>query len=240
MARQGYVSMLTGDAKPSVNADTAQMVVARQRFLDAGHFGALDEKLRETVAEHGRGELVVDVGAGPGHYLAEVLGEESAVGLALDISKTAIRAAAKAHPRIGAVVADTRKGLPVADNVATVVLNVFAPRNAAEFHRIVRPNGVLLVVTPSAAHLGELVDELGMVSVDAQKLDRLDAGLASRFDLSSRAEITATRTLPAQAIVDAVLMGPSAHHVDHDALRRRVVDAKVTTAFTVSSYRPRW
>jgi 23S rRNA (guanine745-N1)-methyltransferase len=239
VARQGYVSLLTGESKPSANADTAQMVLARQRFLDAGHFGELDENLREKVAENYRGGLIVDVGAGPGHYLATVLDKVPASGLALDISKTAIRAAARAHPKLGAAVADVRRGLPVVDGAAAILLNVFAPRNAEEFHRALRPGGLLLVVTPSAAHLTELVEDLGLVSVDAQKLDRLDASLAARFELTERVEVVTRRALSASAVADVVLMGPSAHHVDHDELRARVVDTTVTTAFTVSSYRPR-
>ena len=97
-----------------------------------------------------RGEFL-----GLGHYapiatdLAGVLARLAAhAGLALDISKYAMHAAAGAHPRIGAVRCDAWRRLPVAEEVADLVLNVFAPRDGAELRRILRPSGSLLVVTP--------------------------------------------------------------------------------------------
>ena len=54
-----------------------------------------------------------------------------AVGLALDVSKPALRRAARAHPRAAAALADTWQRLPLADASTAVLLNVFAPRNGA-------------------------------------------------------------------------------------------------------------
>jgi 23S rRNA (guanine745-N1)-methyltransferase len=52
-------------------------------------------------------------------------------------------------------------GLPLADACADLMLDIFAPRNGAEFHRVLRPGGALLVVTPHPDHLAELVGPLG-------------------------------------------------------------------------------
>ncbi len=87
-----------------------------------------------AAGRRGRGTGVpgcaADVGAGPGYYLAAVLGQlPGRAGLALDVSKFALRRAARAHPRIGAVAADAWRRLPVADGAAAVVVNVFAPRS---------------------------------------------------------------------------------------------------------------
>ena len=43
---------------------------------------------------------------------------------------------------------DVFRPFPLADGVADVVLDVFAPRNPAEFHRVLRPTGRLIVVRP--------------------------------------------------------------------------------------------
>jgi 23S rRNA (guanine745-N1)-methyltransferase len=49
----------------------------------------------------------VDAGAGTGYYLREVLNAlEAASGVALDASRSAAQRAARAHPRVGAVVCD--------------------------------------------------------------------------------------------------------------------------------------
>src|SRR6185436_12546810 len=105
----------------------------RCAFLASGHFAPLIE----AVAQAANSGLIVDLGAGPGHYLAEVLKRhDAAQGLAFDVSKPALRRAARAHPRAGAVLADTWGPLPVADAAAALILNVFAPRNGAEFRRV--------------------------------------------------------------------------------------------------------
>ena len=62
-----------------------------------------------------------------------------AQGLAFDVTKPALRRAARAHPRVGAVLADTWGPLPLADGSADVLLNVFAPRNGPEMRRVLRP-----------------------------------------------------------------------------------------------------
>src|SRR3954465_6496634 len=157
LARQGYVNLLTG--RPPARADTAAMVRARADFLAAGHFDPIAAAL--AGAAPGSASFVVDVGAGTGFYLGAVLDRlDRGYGLALDVSGPAVRRAARAHPRAAAAVGGPWRGgagragggawggLPVRDGCADVVVNVFAPRNGAEFHRVLRPDGVLLVVTP--------------------------------------------------------------------------------------------
>ena len=48
IARQGYLSLLPGDAELG-SADTAAMVTARSAFLGAGHFDPLAEDAAERV-----------------------------------------------------------------------------------------------------------------------------------------------------------------------------------------------
>ncbi|TDD84611.1 23S rRNA methyltransferase [Actinomadura rubrisoli] len=223
IARQGYANLLPGNARPGT-ADTPDMVRARDAFLSAGHFAAPAERLARSVARTLDGKtFVVDAGAGTGHYLSCVLDRATeAVGLALDISKHAARRAARAHPRAGAVVADLWRPLPLRDGAARTVLNVFAPRNAAEFHRVLHEDGLLFTVTPSAEHLGPLVEPLGLISVDERKNERTDAALAGYFKLDSRQNIEAEAVLTHEEVATLVAMGPSAHHVPAQQLWERL------------------
>lgn len=107
IARQGYVNLLAGRA-PHVG-DSAEMVAARADFLAAGHYDLISAALSDAATEaasrpptsgFGAYPLVVDAGAGTGRYLGAVLAAlPDAVGLALDVSKPALRRAARAHPR---------------------------------------------------------------------------------------------------------------------------------------------
>src|SRR3954452_19923657 len=130
VARQGYVSLGTAAG------DTAAMVAARDAFLGAGHYDAIASAVADAAASAVAADgCVIEAGAGTAFYLARVLDAlpgTPRVGLALDSSKPALRCAARAHPRIGAVACDAWQELPVRTDAAALALSVFAPRGSAE------------------------------------------------------------------------------------------------------------
>ncbi|MBD0691497.1 putative RNA methyltransferase [Streptomyces sp. CBMA123] len=251
LAKQGYVSLLAGDAHTGTG-DTAEMVAARSDFLTAGHYRPIADALAEAAetvggtdgpgGSDGPDGLVADLGAGTGHYLAHVLDAlPGRVGAALDISKYALRRAAKAHPRIGAVVCDAWRPLPLREASADLMLNVFAPRNGPEIRRVLRPGGTLLLVSPTARHLRELVAALGLLSVDEEKQRRIDEKLGPYLTPVDRRSVEFTLRLSAQDVRTVVGMGPSAWHTDPDRLASALADlpepVEVTASVTVAAYR---
>jgi 23S rRNA (guanine745-N1)-methyltransferase len=242
VARQGYVSLLGGHPR-AARGDTAAMVAARSRFLAAGHFDPLAETLAGAAGRMGGDGCVVDLGAGTGWQLARVLDVLPARhGVALDVSAPALRRAARAHARIGAVGCDVWGPLPVRDSVAGLVLNVFAPRNGAEMARLLAPRGSLLVVTPTARHLTELVEGLGLLGVDSRKQQRLDRQLAGHFRVAHAELREWEMTLSRDDLEAVVAMGPSAVHLDPGTLRRRVASLpermEVSASLTMSVCEP--
>ena len=103
MAKEGYVNLLPVQHKRSRDpGDSAEMMQARRAFLDAGHY----LPLRETVAQMlndilpGSATAMLDIGCGEGYYTARFAGiarEKGALTFGLDVSKVAIRAAAKRY-----------------------------------------------------------------------------------------------------------------------------------------------
>src|SRR5690606_26986989 len=105
-----------------------------------------------------------------GYYARAVLAAHPHLrGVCLDVSAPALRRAARAHERLAAVGADVWRPLPLRDGAAACVLSVFGPRNVPEIIRVLAPGGRLVVVTPTAQHLGELAGPLGMIGVDPHK-----------------------------------------------------------------------
>jgi 23S rRNA (guanine745-N1)-methyltransferase len=242
VARQGYVNLLPGDARTGT-ADTSEMLAARDRFFEAGHFGALSAAVAAAAAAATPpAGCVLDLGAGTGHHLAAVLDAlPGRAGLALDLSKHAARRAARAHPRADAAVADAWSRLPVRDGVAGLVLSVFAPRDGAELARVLAPDGSAIVVTPTPDHLRELVDALGLLTVDEHKPRRLARALEGHLVLEAAEIHRHPLTLDHDGVAALVAMGPSAHHVDADRVRDDIAalpsPVRTSVAVRVARYR---
>lgn len=260
-AKQGHLTLLPAKRR-ALTADTPEMVDARIRFLGRGHYAPVERALAAVVAATEAPGIVLDVGSGPGTYLAHALDADgpdvqvadgsdvqvadgrdgrpgsapagpvtARLGVALDLSAVAIRRAARVHPRAGAVVGDVTERLPVVDDAAAVVLDVFAPRNQREYARVLHPDGVLAVVTPRTGHLSELAE--ATIAVDPEKERRLRDSLEPTFVQRSSEDLTWTMDLSAEDVHDVVHMGPSHHHVDPD---RAFAPAAVTAAVTVSTW----
>lgn len=234
IAKQGYAS-LTRRGTPH-EGDSAAMISDRAAFLAAGHYDFIAEALTAATAGAGRTGLVVDAGTGTGFYLAHVL-EALAdwSGLGLDVSKPALRRAARAHHRAGAVLADLWQPVPLADGAAGLILNVFAPRNGPEFHRILRPGGKLLVVTPAADHLRELIAAYRLIRVDPDKADRIADSLLPHFKPERTTTHRRTLTLTGAELRTLIGMTPSARHVTLDDLPAE--SSPVTAAIDLTTYR---
>lgn len=244
VARQGYVNLLPGRASAST-ADTPAMIAARQGFLDGGHFARITDTVISAAHTAVRGDVAgifLDAGAGTGYALAALLdATPTRRGIALDISKHAARAAARAHERIGSIVADVWTRLPLRDGCAALVLDIFSPRNAEEFSRVLVDAGTLIVVTPNPEHLAELVGPLELLTVDPRKRERLSVKLGSHFEHVAEQTVTYPLALSRADAIAAAAMGPSAAHVSAEELTRRAEaledPVEVTVSVTVGTYR---
>jgi len=242
-ARQGHVTLLPPGGSPH-DGDSAAMVADRAGFLAAGHYAGITAALADAVLAGGTPRTVLDLGGGTGAHLAGVLDRApDAVGVVLDASRYAARRAARAHPRAMAVVADSWARWPVRDAALDRVLVVFAPRNGAETARVLAPGGRLVVVTPAADHLAELVGPLGLLTVDPAKADRLAATLEPHLTPGGTAAHRAELALDHAAVRTLVGMGPHARHLAADDLAARVAalpqPVRVTVAVGVSSWHQR-
>ncbi len=153
IAKSGYVNFNQSD---NTAGDSKGMVRARKAFLDYGSYKKFAAALANAVglAKHG---IIVDAGCGEGYYskiIAESLTGCDIYGF--DLSKSAVDTASKRvkGTDISALFSVCSIfDLPIKDSSADVVMNLFAPCAAEEFHRILKPNGRLIMGVAGENHL---------------------------------------------------------------------------------------
>ena len=160
-ARSGYVNLLPPTAGGKRHGDDRLMVRARTEFLNRGYYALLADAVADCAADSApQGSVIVDVGCGEGYYTQRVWERLCAAGAAptlvgVDISKEALIGAAR-RSKDWTLCAASAAHLPLADESADLLLNIFSPLEAAEFARVLKPNGRLLRVLPLEGHLWEL------------------------------------------------------------------------------------
>ncbi len=241
IARHGYAGLLAGTRATS--GDDAAMARARDRFLSTDAYAPIRKVVARLAADSASERAtVVDVGCGTGYYLAGVLDQLSdARGLGLDTSVRALRSAARAHARAAAAAWDVFRPLPLAGGAVDVVLDVFAPRNPAEFRRVLRPDGRLIVVRPTGQHLAELLGRVpAMVTIDPAKEQRLHRALDPFFEAAVTEQVEYAMPLTGQEALDLVGMTPSARHLSRADLNGDgLLPDQVTVSVLATAYRPR-
>ena len=153
-ARNGYVNLLLRGGSGQRHGDDASMVANRRAFLERGYSAPVrDEVLRRLAANHPGGGRVLDAGCGEGYYTAAAASLPGTEMIGTDISRAAVRACAGRG--IDCAVASSAR-LPLADGSCDGVMCLFAPLEAGEFRRILRPEGILITASPLPRHLWSL------------------------------------------------------------------------------------
>ena len=155
----GYVNLAPNH---SGGGDSKEAVRARSSFLRSGYYApaadAIASLVRRITPQNG---LVLDAGCGEGYYSGRIA-EEGCPVLGVDLSKFAVDAAAKAARRerneggydsralfaVGSVFE-----LPVADESIDTLTNIFAPCAPAEYARVLKTGGHLVVAGAGERHL---------------------------------------------------------------------------------------
>ncbi len=218
IAKEGYVNLLLANQKASsAPGDTKEMAVSRRFFLDQGHYDPLSDQINAILG--GRADAVLDAGCGEGYYLnrlKETL-PLNADTYGLDISKEAIKLAAAQYKQINFLVASLHQSLPFADASFDIILNVFAPRNPAEFARVLRPGGRALVVVPAEGHLAALHQALGLAQIEDGKHLRTALDFEGALSVSHTAALRYQRLLRQEDLTHLIQMMPAVWHLSDES-----------------------
>ncbi len=161
LAKSGYVNLLPPSAGGKRQGDDKLMVKARSRFLDKGFYNRLSESIAQCVTEYAPDDVhIVDAGCGEGKYTSDMLkalenkGKQAHI-LGIDISKEALICAGKRCKELTLCAASTAH-MPIEDESAHIIVNIFSPFMAEEFARVLKSKGKLIRVVPLENHLWEL------------------------------------------------------------------------------------
>ena len=152
-AKSGYLNL---SGPRGGEGDSKDAVRARRLFLDSGYYQPLSDRVEALLTVHGA-TSVLDAGCGEGYYTNRFAMHRDAVGI--DLSRAGVEVASKRAraegSRAGFAVASLFT-MPVADGAVDAVVNLFAPCAEEEFLRVLKPDGILVLVGAGEEHLFSL------------------------------------------------------------------------------------
>lgn len=161
VAREGYINLLLSHRKNSKEpGDNKEMLLSRRRFLQAGHFDVLIERLCEMFSQAlvARNEsAILDLGCGEGYFLRSIASRMNpdTKCWGVDVAKSAMQMAAKIDKRCLYAVA-SNSDLPFQDKSFDVIFSINAPVYESEITRILKDDGIYVRLAPAGNHLLEL------------------------------------------------------------------------------------
>jgi 23S rRNA (guanine745-N1)-methyltransferase len=198
VARSGYINLLQPqDRRSKQPGDTAAAIAGRRRLHDRGVTQPLLQAMAEMAAVSA-GDSVLDAGCGDGFYLGSLAGQTGCDAHGVDISIPAIDGAARRYPKCEWIVANADRFVPYADLSFSLALCITARMNAAEFRRILRRDGRLLVALPAPDDLIELR------GTGRDRVARTLATFADGFAPLDRRRVTTAADLDAAAVQDVL------------------------------------
>lgn len=234
IASAGYCNLLCGSKPGEFTGDSREMVAARRQFLDGGAY----EKLRDAVCERARAlaaHTAVDAGCGEGYYTREISKYVSGDVIGIDISKAATQYAAKRDKKTSYITASAYN-MPVADKSADLVLSLFAPTPAAEFGRILKNDGHVLLVVPGNEHLWELKQAI----YDEPYLNREDKHSLEGFELIHKQKVMYEADVAGNSSIKALFsMTPYIHRTSKEGMDRleKLDNIHLTLSFVLLTYK---
>jgi len=200
VARSGYINLLQPqDRRSKQPGDTAAAIAARRRLHDRGVTGPLLHAVAEMIAAS-RADTVLDAGCGEGFYLGNLAGQTGCDAHGIDISTAAVDAAARRYPACQWIVANADRFVPFATGSFSIVLSITARMNPAEFRRVLRDDGRVLIALPAPGDLGELRGE-----GRDDRVARTVQTFADAFTLVDRRSATVAADLDSAAVQDVLL-----------------------------------
>lgn len=237
IARQGHINLLPVQHKRSLSpGDTAQQVVSRRSFLDAGFYAPIRDTLCDLAKRHNCAGPILDIGCGEGYYSAALSAAMEAELLGLDISKEAVRYAAGRYKAATWVCASAAH-LPVKDHSFGLITSLFALTMPEEFRRVLRPDGAFIQVLAAEDHL------LGLKRIIYPELhhkEKFTTPQIPGFRLEESRPLQFSFTVEGQQLQNLLSMTPHVYRISKEGAEnlRKTPKLTDTASCVLNLYRP--
>jgi 23S rRNA (guanine745-N1)-methyltransferase len=226
IARSGYINLLQPqERRSSQPGDASAAVAARRRLHDRG----VTEPLLNAIGDFSNvspTDVVLDAGCGDGFYLGTLARRTGFEAHGIDISIPAVDAAAKRYPGCEWIVANADRAVPYEDRSFSLVMSITARMNPAEFRRVLRDDGRLLVALPAPD------DFIELRGAGRDRVERTVETFAQQFTLVNRRRISTTADLDAVGVRDVLV-------TIYRPMRAQPVEAmRVTFSLDLLLFRP--
>lgn len=196
IAASGYVNLLPpGKAGNSHTGDDRNMIKARRAFLETGYYDRISDFAAQCIAEFSFSTdmTILDAGSGDGYHItriADILSGRLSSAIGIDASKHGAEIAAKAakcekREKVSFFAANIFD-LPIADSTIDVMISMFAPIPFEEANRVLRDDGILVVIASGRKHLWEMRELL----YDTPRESNANIAENSNFSLIASRELS--------------------------------------------------
>lgn len=217
IARQGSVNFVPQQKESFYKKELFE---SRAKVFEAGVYQPVVDALSRATNRYVKNErpVVLDAGCGEGYYTKAVCPGREMTRIGFDLSKEAVKLAAKG-PKTAFFCAADLKNIPLADHSCDVLLDIFTPANYAEFARVLKAEGLVFKLAPRAGYL----KELRQAASHLLRRSEYDGGQVEQYvkekmNLIEQTQITYTLPVNQETVFHLARMTPMLAGIDVDAL----------------------
>ena len=159
ISKEGYINLLLSKTNAG---DNKELIDGRINFLSNDFYYPLVQEIIQILNNYYSNSSfnLCDCGCGIGYYSKHLINSLKNINLyGIDISKDAIKYAAKNDKKSHYIVASNQH-IPFENDYFNTLLHIFSPIFEDEAFRVIKNDGLLIIVSPGKEHLFELKQQL--------------------------------------------------------------------------------
>ncbi len=227
LAKQGYLNL---NDHPAQSGDSEELIRARRDFLAKDHYLFLKEQVSSLLLKYEVSSLI-DLACGEGYYTKDLPAKERC---GIDLSRQALKYASQ-RDKDTFYLRTSIFTLPFEDASFDAVTTLFAPVADKEIARVLKKDGIFLLVRPDEKHLYELKEVL----YDKVRENEVKELNFEGLSLLEERHISRTILLPKEDLLSLFHMTPYAVKTspkDREKLEA-LKELKIRFGFVISVYK---